>query len=101
MNRYLICSLALALSSPLSAWKDTQANGDQPIFMGVLTSQEDNVFNVANISVGRSRDSREKIMLYEMPKNLKQNAQGNMIQVNPSEDLTTAQLELLKIKKIE
>ncbi len=100
MNRLASLSISLLLSCSLHAWKGTEATGDLPIFAGVLTSQEGNVFNVTNISIGRSRDSREKIMLYEMPANLKETSKGNFISVNPTEDLTTVQLELLKIKKI-
>lgn len=93
--------ILLATFSPLHGWKGTEANGEQPTFFGTLTSQEGNVFTVTNVTVGRSASSRDKIMLYEMPKSLKASAKGNIISVNPSEDLTTAQLELLKIKKIE
>ncbi len=102
MNRIISCMfVTLALSSTAHAWKSTEAQGERPIFFGVLTSQEGNVFTVTNISVGRSASSRDKIMLYEMPKDMKASAKGNVIPVNPDEDLTTAQLELLKIKKFE
>lgn len=101
MNRIISCMfITLALTPTAHAWKSTEAQGERPIFFGVLTSQEGNVFSVTNISVGRSASTRDKIILYEMPKDMKASAKGNVIPVNPDEDLTTAQLELLKIKKI-
>jgi hypothetical protein len=90
----------LAIASPAHAWKGTEANGERPIFFGTLTSQEGNVFTVTNVTVGRSASARDKVMLYEMPKSLKEST-DNKIAKNPDEDLTTAQFELLKIKKIE
>ncbi len=101
MNRITTLSIALLLSCSLAAWKGTEPIGEQPIFMGVLSSQEGNVFNVTNISIGRSRDTHEKIILYEMPKNLKEKSKNNFLSMNPNEDLTTAQLEIIKTKKIE
>ncbi len=102
MNRIISCMfVTLALTQTAHAWKSTETQGERPIFFGVLTSQEGNIFSVTNISVGRSASAQIKIMLYEMPKTMKASAKGNIIPVNPDEDLTTAQLELLKIKKFE
>ena len=97
---HLFLLVFVAWCAPLSAWKGTEANGDRPIFYGTLKSRESNTFSVTNVTVGRSTTSHDKIMLYEMPKELK-SAQDKVIKQNPHEDLTTSQLELLKIKKIE
>ena len=91
--------LALSLLiMPLLAWKGPEPTGEQPVFFGTLKSTEGNLFNVTNVSVGRSANGREKIRLYEKPKNLK--AAQKRLSVNPYEELTTALLELTKIKKI-
>ena len=93
--------LATSLSIfPLYAWKSGETKGERPIFLGTLTTQEGNIFNVTNINIGRSRDSHEKIVLYEKPQNLKPSTKGYIIPVNPAADLTTAILELQKVKKI-
>ncbi len=92
--------VTLSIIPGAHALKSPDANGDHPIFVGVLTSQEGNVFNVTNVTVGRSASAHDKVTLYEMPKDLKSSSKGNMISVNPYETLTTAQLELIKIKKI-
>lgn len=102
MNRTTPLILSCLLAAPsLLAWKSTDPKGEQPIFFGTLKSKEGNLFNVTNISIGRSAASKEKILLYEKPKNLQPTAKGNIIPVNPTEDLTTAQLELQKIKSIK
>ena len=91
--------ILLIIASPAHAWKGTEANGEQPIFFGTLTSQEGNVFTVTNIAIGRSASTKDKVMLYEMPRSLKESVDYT-ISKNPDEDLTTALLELSKIKKI-
>lgn len=91
--------ILLIIASPAHAWKGTEANGEQPIFFGTLTSQEDNLFTVTNIAIGRSASTKDKVMLYEMPRSLKKSVDYT-ISKNPDEDLTTALLELSKIKKI-
>ncbi|EKD48463.1 MAG: hypothetical protein ACD_64C00301G0001 [uncultured bacterium] len=102
MNRFNSFVFILLVSvSSLHGWKGTETTGERPTFFGTLTSQEGNVFNVTNVTVGHSASSPEKVILYEMPKSLKESANGNMLTVNPDENLTTAQLELLKIRAIE
>ncbi len=99
MKRLIICSLIIACSF-IVAWKGDEPKGEQPIFMGILESQEGNTFNVTNISIGFSRGAHTKISLYEMPKNISSKTSGDILTINPMEDLTTAQLELQKIKEI-
>ena len=99
------CTYSFILISSLSfvslhAWKSSETKGEQPIFLGTLTTQEGNTFNVTNITIGRSRSGHDKIVLYEKPQNLMPSEKGNVISVNPSVDLTTAILELQKIQKI-
>jgi hypothetical protein len=92
--------LSILITPFIHAWKSAEAKGEKPIFFGTLTTREDNSFNVTNVTIGRSRDGDEKIVLYEKPKNLMPSEKGNIITVNPSEDLTTTTLELQKISKI-
>ncbi len=101
MNRLVVFLLMSLGATSLHGWKSTEVKGEQPIFFGTLTTQESNTFYATNISIGRSRTAHDKIVLYEKPKNLAPTAKGNVITVNPAEDLTTAALELQKISKIE
>ncbi len=96
----LIFLLAVTTYSFLYSWKSSETKGEQPIFFGTLTTQEGNTFYVTNISIGRSRNGVDKIVLYEKPKNLAPSKKGNILTVNPVEDLTTTTLELQKINKI-
>lgn len=96
---FLLGSMFFYLS-PVQAWQSDDIKGEQPIFLGTLSTQEGNKYNVTNIHLGRSRNSHDKIILYEKPQNLAPGPKGNMITVNPSIDLTTATLELQKIKSI-
>lgn len=99
MKRTILLLVTL-FSGHAYGWKGTEAKGNQPIFMGVLQSREGNTFNVTNVKIGRSPEGRDRVLLYEMPKKLKQKTSGYELNINPEEELTTAQLELAKIKKI-
>ncbi len=101
MKHYLLFFLiSMTISSSMYGWKSAETKGEQPIFFGTLTTQEGNTFYVTHISIGRSRNGSDKIVLYEKPKNLTSSEKGNNITVNPAEDLTTTTLELQKISKI-
>lgn len=97
----ILFSTTLMTAPFLYAWKSPETKGEQPIFFGTLTTQEDNSFFVTNVTIGRSSTDFSKIVLYEKPKDLAPSEEGYLISVNPSEDLTTVILELQKIKKIE
>lgn len=94
------CLVLLMLAHSAHAWKGTEAQGERPIFFGTLTSQEGNQFTITNATIGRSASAHDKVLLYEMPTSLKESTH-HTITKNPDDDLTTVQLELLKIKKIE
>ncbi len=96
---YLLLLGSLSLSS-LHAWKSPEAKGERPIIFGKIKSREGNIFYITDVSVGRSRTAQDKITLYEKPTNLISSEKGNIIPVNPSESLTTAVLELTKVKSI-
>lgn len=100
MKKAAILLLSLSLMHSSYPMKSPETKGDQPIFFGLLTTQEDNRHYVTNISIGRSADSDEKILLYEKPKNLAPSQQGNIIPGNPMKDLTTSIVELQKIESI-
>lgn len=100
MKQPLLLLLAITTAHGAYAMKSPEAKGEQPTFFGLLTTQENNRFYVTNISIGRSRDSEDKILLYEKPKNLAPTSQGNILPGNPMKDLTTAVLELQKIESI-
>jgi hypothetical protein len=96
----LFMGISWAIVAQTIAWQSPEPKGEQPIFFGTLKSREGNIFNVTNISVGRSSDAKQKIKLYEKPQSLAPSQEGNVLKVNPYEDLTTNDLELQKIKKI-
>jgi hypothetical protein len=97
---YFILLISSLSFIPLHAWKSEETKGDRPIFLGTLTTQEGNTFNVTNITIGRNHTDHAKIILYEKPQNLAPSEKGNIIPVNPLVDLTTAVLELQKISQI-
>lgn len=99
MKRHILLASLLILGTSY-CMKTGEVKGERPTFFGTLTTLEGNVFNVTNLSIGRSRGIQEKILLYEKPKNLAPSQAGNILPVNPSRDLTTATLELQKISKI-
>lgn len=101
MKQYMLFFLiSIAVPSFLYGWKSSEAKGEQPIFFGTLTTQEGNTFYVTNISIGRSRNGIDKIVLYEKPKNLAPTEKGHILNLTPADDLTTTTLELQKISKI-
>ncbi len=101
MKRFMLLFLiSITLHSFLYSWKSSETKGEQPTFFGTLTTQEGNTFYVTNISIGRSRSGIDKIVLYEKPKNLAPSEKGNIITINPAENLTTTTLELQKVSKI-
>lgn len=100
MKKALLLLLSASLAHEAFPMKSPETKGEQPIFFGLLTTQEDNRYYVTNISIGQSQDSDEKVLLYEKPKDLAPSQQGNIIKDNPSKDLTSTELELQKIKSI-
>ena len=93
--------MVASTSTPLYCWKSAEVKGEQPTFFGHLTTQEDNSFYITNISIGKAADEQEKVMLYEKPRNMMPSQQGYILPGNPYKELSTATLELQKIKKIE
>jgi hypothetical protein len=100
MNYYILLAPLIVSATELAAWKSTEVKGEQPVFFGTLTTQEGNSFNVTNVTIGHTYDTHEKVLLYEKPKSLAPSANGTIITVNPSEDLTTTTLELQKIQSL-
>lgn len=102
MNKQLLLVLMLCTNMLLVAWSGSDASGNQPVFFGKLTSHEGRTFNVTNIMIGRSESAGRSVRVYEMPRT-PASATGKdmmMIPVNPHHDLTTTELDLLKVKKI-
>ena len=100
IGRYWI-AIVLLSSIDTFGWSGKDAEGEKPVFFGRLTSFEGNTFNVTNISIGRSRGGDRTVTLYEMPKQKTAGKDKVLIDGNPYHDLTTTELDLLKVKKIE
>lgn len=95
--------LMMLLNGMLGAWSGGEETGDKPIFFGKLTSQEGRTFNVTNIVIARDQSGGRTIKLYEMPRTPGSTAGKDAVMIpgNPYQDLTTTELDLLKVKKIE
>lgn len=102
MNKQLLLVMMLCTNMLLVAWSGSDASGNQPVFFGKLTSHEGRTFNVTNIMIGRSESTGRSVRVYEMPRTPASAAGKDvmMIPVNPHHDLTTTELDLLKVKKI-
>lgn len=102
MKKQLLLIMMLCKSMLLVAWSGSNATGEQPIFFGKLTSHEGRTFNVTNIMIGRSESAGRAVRVYEMPRTPSSSVGKDtmMIPVNPYHDLTTTELDLLKVKKI-
>src|SRR5579872_4589815 len=102
MKKQFLFFMVLCQSMLSLAWSGSENAGDQPIFFGKLTSQEGKTFNVTNIIVGRSETGGRSVRVYEMPRTAHSTAGKDkvMITLNPYQDLTTTELDLLKVKKI-
>ena len=104
MKKKLILLIALYMLHPCISygWGGDDATGEKPNFFGKLTSQEGNTFNVTNITIGRSKAGGRVITMYEMPQVPGSTAGKDRIKIpgNPHHDLTTTELDLIKVKKI-
>lgn len=101
MIKQFLVLIAITSAGHLNCLGGPEAKNTDVVLFGTLTSHENNTFNITNISIGRSRDSNQKITLYEKPeKPIGAVTKINMT-VNPFKDLTTTDLDLLKISKIE
>ncbi len=88
----------------LHGWSGTETKGDHAIFHGTLMSHENpkKVLNVTNIGIGKNRESTQVVKLYEMPQKPADTSKLKIIiPVNPYKELTTTDLDLMKIASIE
>lgn len=101
-SRYLkITTLIVLASTALHGWEGNEPKGNQKIFSGQLTSQKDHQLNVTGIFIGKSRDVRDRVKLYEMPQK-PADASGPRIMItdkNPKDSMAI-DLDLTKISNI-
>ena len=98
-NRWSLLAVLFS-SAILLGWSGGEPVGEKPVFFGTLTSHEGHTFNVTNITIGRSRDGGRSVRVYEMPKKKSNGQDRVVIAGNPYQDLTTTELDLLKVNKI-